>query len=45
MPVAALILICPRIEVKTIEGDSLGADRDCGEEGTHVTVEAIFVHA
>jgi hypothetical protein len=45
MPVATLILIRPRIEVKTIEGHSLRADRDRGEEGTDVAIEAIFIHA
>jgi hypothetical protein len=45
MPVAALIVVRPGIEVKTIEGNSLRTDRDCGKEGTHVAIEAISVHA
>lgn len=45
MPVAALIVVRPGIEVKAIEGDSLRTDRDRGKEGTHVAIEAIFVHA
>jgi hypothetical protein len=45
MPVAALIVVGPGIEVKAVEGDPLRADRDHGEERTHVAVEAIFVHA
>jgi len=45
MPVAALILIRPRVEVKAIEGHSLRTDRDRGDEGPHVAIEAVFVHA
>jgi hypothetical protein len=45
MPVAALIVVRPGIEVKAIEGHSLRTDRDRGEEGAHVAIEAIFVHA
>jgi len=45
MPVAALILIRPRIEVKAIESNSLRTDRDRGKERTYVAIEAIFVHA
>jgi hypothetical protein len=45
MPVAALIVVGPGIEVKTVEGDSLRADRDDGEERTNVAIEAILVHA
>ena len=45
MPVAALIVIRPCVEVKAIEGDSLRADRDLGEEGADFTVEAVFIHA
>jgi len=45
MPVAALIVVRPRIEVKPIKGDSLRAYRDRGEERTNVAIEAIFVHA
>jgi hypothetical protein len=45
MPVAALIVIRPCVEVKAIEGDSLRADRDHGEERADFAVEAVFVHA
>jgi hypothetical protein len=45
MPVAALIVVGPGIEVKAVEGDTLRADGDHGEERTHVAIEAIFVHA
>ena len=45
MPVAALIVVGPGIEVKAVEGDPLRADADYGEERTDVAVEAIFVHA
>src|SRR5277367_4688007 len=45
MPVATLIVVRPRIEVKPIEGDSLRAYRDRGEQWTNVAIEAIFVHA
>jgi hypothetical protein len=42
MPVAALILIRPGIEVKAIEFNSLRTDWDRGEEGTHIAIEAIL---
>jgi hypothetical protein len=45
MPVAALIVVGPGIEVKPVEGDSLRADWDRGEERTNVAIEAILVHA
>ena len=45
MPVAALIVVGPGIEVKAVEGDTLRADRDHGEERTNIAIEAIFVHA
>ena len=45
MPVAALIVVGPGIEVKPVEGDSLRADRDHGKERTNVAIEAILVHA
>jgi hypothetical protein len=45
MPVAALIVVGPGIEVKPVEGDPLRADRDHGEERTNVAIEAILVHA
>ena len=45
MPVAALIVVGPGIEVKPVKGDPLGADRDRKEDGTNLTIEAILVHA
>ena len=45
MPVAALIVVGPGIEVKPVEGDALRADGDHGEERTNVAIEAILVHA
>ena len=45
MPVAALIVVGPGIEVKPVKGDSLRADWNHGEERTNVAIEAIFVHA
>lgn len=45
MPVAALIVVGPGIEVKPVKGNPLRADRDHGKEGTYVAIEAIFVHA
>jgi hypothetical protein len=45
MPVAALIVVGPRIEVKPVKGDSLSADWDRGEPRTNLAIEAVFVHA
>jgi hypothetical protein len=45
MPVAALIVVGPGIEVKPVESDSLRTDWDLGKLRTDVAVEAIFVHA
>jgi hypothetical protein len=45
MPVAALIVVGPGIEVKTVESDSLCPDRNLGKKRTNVAIEAIFVHA
>jgi hypothetical protein len=45
MPVAALIVVGPGIEVKPVEGDSLCADWNRGEERTNIAIEAILVHA
>jgi hypothetical protein len=45
MPVAALIVVGPGIEVKPVKGDPLGADRDRKEERTNLAIEAILVHA
>lgn len=45
MPVAALIIVCPAIEVKAIEGYSLHADGKIGECGTDFPIEAVLIHA
>jgi len=45
MPVAALILVRPCVEVKAIKSDSLRADGDRRQARAHVAIEAIFVHA
>jgi len=44
-PVAALILIRPRIEVNAIEGDSLNADSNGRHAWPHFPIEAVPVHA
>ena len=44
MPVAALIIVGPGIEVKPVKSDPLRADRDHLEERANVAIEAIFVH-
>ena len=45
MPVAALILIGPGIEVKAVESDPLRTYWNYGYEWTNVAIEAIFIHA
>jgi hypothetical protein len=45
MPVATLIVVRPRIEVKPIESDPLRADWNHGKQRTNLAIEAIFVHA
>jgi hypothetical protein len=45
MPVAALIVVRPGIEVKAIESDSLSADPDRWQARADVAVESVFVHA
>jgi hypothetical protein len=45
MPVAALIVVGPGIEVKSVKGNPVRADWNRGEKRTNVTIEAIFVHA
>ena len=44
MPVAALIVVRPGIEVKPIKSDSLCADGDRRQARAHVAIETIFVH-
>jgi hypothetical protein len=45
MPVAALIVVGPGVEVKAVKSDPLGADWDYRKERTNVTIEAILVHS
>jgi hypothetical protein len=45
MPVATLILVRPGIEVKPVEGNALGADRDGRHERANLAIEAVLVHA
>jgi hypothetical protein len=45
MPVAALIVVGPGIEVKPVKGDSLRPDRNHGKKRTNLANEAILVHA
>jgi hypothetical protein len=45
MPVAALIVVGPRIKVKPVKGDPLRTDWNHIEERPNVAIEAIFVHA
>lgn len=44
-PVAPLMFVGPCIEVKAVKGYALRADRNDGDPGTHLAVEAVFVHA
>ena len=44
-PVAALIVVRPRIEVNAVEGDSLNADAKGEYVRPHFPVEAVLVHA
>ena len=45
MPVAALIVVGPGIEVKAVKGDPLRADWDHGKQQTNLAIEAILVHS
>ena len=45
MPVAALIVVGPGIEVKPVKGDALGADWDHGKQRSDLAIEAILVHS
>jgi hypothetical protein len=39
------MLVGPCIKVKAIEGDAVRSDRDDGDGGAHLAVEAVLVHA
>jgi hypothetical protein len=45
MPVAALIVVGPGVEVKPVESDSLRANWNLGKARANLAIEAIFVHA
>jgi hypothetical protein len=45
MPVAALIVVGPGIEVKPVEGDPVRADWNHGKQRTNLAIEAILVHS
>jgi hypothetical protein len=45
MPVAALIVVGPGVEVKAVKSDPLRADWNHGKERTNLTIEAILVHS
>ena len=45
MPVAALIVVGPGIEVKPVECDPLSADWNRGKKRANIAIKAIFVHA
>ena len=44
-PVAALMFVGPRIEVKAVKGDALRPYRDGRNPRAHLAIESIFVHA
>jgi hypothetical protein len=39
------MLLCPRVQFKSVECNALGADRDLGEIAADFGVEAVAVHA
>jgi hypothetical protein len=43
-PVAALIVIYPPIEFKSVKSDALGPNRNFGEMRTYFVVETVTVH-
>ena len=45
MPVAALIVVGPAVEVKAVKSDSLRADWNHGKQRTNLAIEAILVHS
>lgn len=44
-PVAGFIILHPGIQFKSVECDPAATDRDLGEEGPYLGIEAITVHA
>jgi hypothetical protein len=45
MPVAALIVVGPGVEVKAVKSDPLRADWNHGKQRTNLAIEAIPVHS
>ena len=45
MPVAALIVVGPGIEIKPVKSDPLGADWNDGKQRTNLAIETILVHS
>jgi len=45
MPVAALIVVGPGVEVKPVKGDALSANWNHDKQWANLAIEAIFVHA
>jgi len=39
------MLLCPRVQFKSVECNALGADRNLGEIAADLGVEAVAVHA
>lgn len=44
-PIAGLIVVCPRVEINSVERYSLDTDRDFNEIGPHLGIEPVAVHA
>ena len=44
-PVARLILVYPGIQFKSVESNPAATDRDFGEVGPYLSIEAISIHA
>jgi len=45
MPVAALIVVGPGVEVKAVKSDPLRADWNHGKQRANLAIEAILVHS
>jgi hypothetical protein len=45
MPVAALIVVGPGIEVKAVKSDPLRPNWNHGKQRTNLAIEAILVHS
>ena len=38
-------MVCPRVQVNTVKGDSFGTNANHSDERADLAVEAVFVHA